>query len=352
MLRLSTPNIEKRFHLSKMTVDRLAVKHTGIPAITGPIDHSKAYHVFPHAWQLSINAYGALIVSTFIGFPLDTVKTRMQTHKHFKGYLDCVRQTFAADGFRGFFRGIWAPLISTSFSKSFSVSIFALVKPVVYTAIYSNSPVPTLKDGLTLGHPFLRNIPVCFISGTIAGGGVSLFACPFEFIKIYAQLESLINSKIVKNSNASSTWKIATRIVQYDGLGGLYSGFRYHFLRDTLSSGIYFSIYESMKYAMNVAINKNGQTSSPISVMLAGGFSGVSSWLLIFPVDTCKSLIQKDMVGNILREQQGLEKLALVRRVPKFERRAYRGLGVSMSRSFLVNMVFFSVFEGAMKKFA
>ncbi|ABN65638.2 integral membrane ornithine transporter of mitochondria [Scheffersomyces stipitis CBS 6054] len=332
----------------------------GIPAITGDIDYHTAFHVFPEAlmpFRGSILAYGSSFLSTFLGFPLDTVKTRMQTHKHFTSYWDCVKKTYTREGVKGFFRGIWAPLVSTSFSKSFSVTLFTLVKPHVYHSIYSfNDSNPA--------HPFIRNIPVCFVSGTIAGGGVSLFACPFEFTKIYAQLEKLVHNKSLKElpgnlptqnqeMRNTSTAQIVRQIIKYEGVRGLYSGFKYHFLRDSLSSGFYYSIYESMKWTMNNLINKDPLKSSQVSILMAGGFSGVFSWALIFPVDTTKSLIQKDVVTNILRKEQGLEPLPPKhRKLQKIERRLYRGLGISMSRSFLVNMVFFNAYELCMRYIA
>lgn len=333
----------------------------GIPAITGQVDPSIAIHIYPQALQPFrglVNAYAASILSTFIGFPLDTVKTRMQTHKHFRTYWHCVSLTYHHDGIRGFFRGVWAPLILTSFSKSLSVSLFTHVKPLVYTAVYGDSV------GL---HPLLRNVPVCFISGMVAGGGVSLFACPFEFTKVYAQLESLVDhknnqlvnlDKVGKVTSAAkhvdqrpknlSTIQIARQIVKYEGVSGLYSGFRYHVVRDALLLGMYYSIYESMKYMMNVAINGDAANASPISILFAGGLLGVVSWAFIFPVDTTKLLIQKDIVSNILRKLAGIPEVTPPKRTPRFERKAYRGLGILMTRSFVVNMVFFSAFETAM----
>lgn len=243
----------------------------GIPAITGPIDYTKAFHVFPKELQPfrnSIIAYGASLFSTLVGFPLDTVKTRMQTHKNFTSYFDCVKKTYAKEGVRGFFRGIWAPIISTSLSKSLSVSLFTTVKPYTYGLLYET---PWTKN-IESSHPFLRNIPVCFISGLIAGGGVSLFACPFEFTKVYAQLEKLVASKSLKelsnlnNNGGTSSAQLATKfnsvktpstavivkeILKYEGIKGLYSGYKYHLMRDSISTGFYYSIYESMKWSIN-----------------------------------------------------------------------------------------------------
>lgn len=325
-----------------------------ITAITGDIDRLRAIQVFPEALQpyrSTLIAYNSSFVATIIGFPLDTVKTRMQTHKNFTSYFDCIRKTYRAEGVRGFFRGIWAPLISTSFSKSLSVSIFTATKPHVYRALYT--------DGDSVAHPFIRNIPVCFASGFIAGGGVSLYACPFEFTKIFAQIEKVVHNKSLKDMPNGSSYQPATtlqtvrHIVRHEGLRGLYLGFKYHFLRDSLSSGIYYSVYESFKWAMNSVINSTPSEQSQLSILLAGGMAGVLCWTCIFPIDTTKSLIQKDVVTNILRKEQGLDpKPHKVRKLQRIQRSHYRGLGISVTRSFIVNMVFFSTFEFAMAHLA
>lgn len=330
------------------TERKLIPRNGGIPAITGAIDYSKAIHLFPaelQPWRSTVLAYGASFVSTTVGFPLDTVKTRMQTHKLFNGYFDCIVKTYAKEGARGFFRGIWAPLVSTSFSKSISVLLFTQSKPVCYSLLFSEEDTT---------HPFVQNIPVCFLSGVIAGSGVSVFACPFEFTKIYAQIYKLVQTSSVaeipirpgKATVSLSTGQTIRQIVRHEGVRGLYSGFKYHFLRDSLSSGIYFSVYETLKWATNIALNPHGNQTSHLSILLAGGASGMLCWALIFPIDTTKSLVQKDAVANILRKSNGLEPLPPKnRKLEKISRKLYRGLGISMTRSFLVNMIFFSSYE-------
>ena len=92
-----------------------------------------------------------------------------------------------------------------------------------------------------------------------------------------AQLTTKFNS--VKTP---STAVIVKEILKYEGIKGLYSGYKYHLMRDSISTGFYYSIYESMKWSINNFINKDPSTSSPFSVLLAGGMSGVFSWVLIF----------------------------------------------------------------------
>lgn len=330
-------------------------RFTGIPAITGEIDRSNAVKVFPESllpYRSTILAYGTSLMSTTIGFPFDTVKTRMQTYKNFTSSLDCAVKTFKAEGVKGFYRGIAAPLLSTSFVRSLSVSIFTTSKPYWYQLLYGW----THSENETVAHPLIRNFPVCFAAGATAGAGVSLISCPFEFCKVYSQIALLAQRPMLNGDRKDVPIKLSIRdtsskVLKYEGVRGLYSGYRYHLVRDIMGSGVYFAVYESFKWAMNTIINKDLSASSPFSILLAGGMSGFTCWAVVFPIDTTKSLIQKDIVTNIMRKEEGLDPLPAKNRKLKLTGGMYRGLGISMSRSFLVNMVFFGIYEFSMKHF-
>jgi hypothetical protein len=106
-----------------------------------------------------------------------------------------------------------------------------------------------------------------------------------------------------------------------------------------LGTGIYFMTYESCKQALTSYRGDNSPTSA-VSVLFAGGFCGVASWMLIYPIDSAKSIYQRNC---LLAYKGGVIKKAP--RVEFFNKRMYRGLGVSMLRSFIVNSIFFSCFE-------
>lgn len=55
-------------------------------------------------YRVEVAASAASVLSTLTTFPLDSVKTRMQTYQY-SGFLDCVRLTYQTEKFRGFFRG-------------------------------------------------------------------------------------------------------------------------------------------------------------------------------------------------------------------------------------------------------
>jgi solute carrier family 25 carnitine/acylcarnitine transporter 20/29 len=66
--------------------------------------------------QLSFGALSGYVLWIMI-YPIDVVKSKIQTDSldkttaKYKSTLDCFRQTFATDGFKGFYRGFTACML-------------------------------------------------------------------------------------------------------------------------------------------------------------------------------------------------------------------------------------------------
>jgi hypothetical protein len=62
----------------------------------------------PRLWvkryRTEVSASSASVLSTITAFPLDSVKTRLQTYPY-NGFVHCVQRTYQSEGLRGFFRG-------------------------------------------------------------------------------------------------------------------------------------------------------------------------------------------------------------------------------------------------------
>lgn len=202
--------------------------------------------------------------------------------------------------------------------------------------------------------PLIHEAQVSFISGATSAGIISIFTCPFDSLKIHSQTLKLVQKDTLKNLNASQT-QYATenfsiintlkKIVRYKGLGSFYSGYKYHFLRDTLSGGIYYSTYEVTK----LLLNSSREISLQKSIFIAGGIAGVIGGSVAFPLDTAKSLTQKRVISDIIRIDNGLNPLPS--KTISFEilhRSVYRGIVATASRAFIVNLIFFTIFEFTM----
>ena len=59
---------------------------------------------FIRRYRVELAASSSSVFSTLVAFPLDSVKTRMQTHQY-RGFLDCLKHTYRTEKLGGFFRG-------------------------------------------------------------------------------------------------------------------------------------------------------------------------------------------------------------------------------------------------------
>lgn len=120
------------------------------------------------------------ICGVVVGFPFDTIKTRMQTY----GYADmgtCTRQTYAAEGVRGFFRGIGPPLFFVSVLKATGFHVFETSKSTISQLLGRPPVAPCAPTPLS----------IVMAAGVASGGSVSLITCPLELVKINMQLARL-----------------------------------------------------------------------------------------------------------------------------------------------------------------
>lgn len=109
-----------------------------------------------------------------VGHPFDTIKVKLQSQPtplpgqppKFSGAFDAVKQTIAAEGPRGLFKGMGAPLATVA---AFNAVLFT-VRGQMETIVRSHPGAP-----LTVSQQF--------ICGAGAGVAVSFLACPTELIK-------------------------------------------------------------------------------------------------------------------------------------------------------------------------
>ncbi len=209
---------------------------TSMPTITGPLNTNGPKLIIVPKWldpyKQGVAAYSSSLISVLVGFPLDSMKTRIQTY-HYATYRACISDTITNEGIKGFFRGVWAPLLSTSVSRSVSLSIYISMKPIMTKLASNFYNTDVTYDGKQLStSAIIKNLPISMGAGLASGACVTIFACPFEFTKLYSQVEQLVFRHTVTQPGAkfkpNNTFSVAKRIVQSQGFGGLYSGFRWH----------------------------------------------------------------------------------------------------------------------------
>lgn len=321
-----------------------------LPGITGNIDNSSAIAVFPaflRPWRSGILAYGSLVSSTCLGFPIDAIKTRIQAYGSSDGYVKCIKEVYSREGIRGFYRGMTIPVAFTSLTRSATVQLFIKIKPTMEGLI----PETSSED-----QRVFFNTPICFFSGVIASGIISIAACPFDLAKVASQVSIMAATQLknqgkpIQNVESLSGFSVLKRLQKFNGNSAVFSGFRYHLLRDSAAGGVYYSSYESIKMLINYAINSDYHQASNTSIMVAGGVAGVLSGSIAFPFDRVKLVVQKNEIFTAFEREAGIKpEKSIAPRLDLLKRSSYNGLGASVVRYFFVNLLFFMFFETSMK---
>ena len=246
---------------------------------------------------------GAIIGAsqTVIGHPIDTLKTLYQNKNSKvieKIYSESIRQDIK----------LKKPKFGIVSRLYAGVSYPLIINLTYNTAIYE------------LHNKFYQKNNNHFISGFVSGGIMSLFLNPFEVGKIKQQIyyknnKDVINSKrkiIPKSININQfTNKYSTNCK-------LFTALPYTFLRESISTGVYFHTYFSLIDKMD-AFN-------------SGGVAGCTSWILTYPIDTYKTRIQANSNYKMKINIKNFKSL-------------WNGLSFCLIRAYLVNGVGFYIYN-------
>ncbi|KAK9759826.1 hypothetical protein K7432_016751 [Basidiobolus ranarum] len=307
--------------------------------------------VRPYKTTVAAGASG--ILGTFVGYPFDCLKTRMQT-SDFPSMNVCAKVMFQEEGMGAFYRGIISPLISTTCLKALTFTVYDTAKRNLVNRLYILPEEHRLQQKITFeeysSKHFLSTLPVIFVAGVL-GGTISSIPCiPLELVKVQMQLQRVIaiSSGLATNNLAhETTVGCARRIVRDYGVSALYRGASLQLLRDGVGMGFYFGFYEGFKY---LSTNQLGFSGSPLVYMFAGGCSGTMSWFVGFPVDLVKSRIQKEA---FMSQRQYVNGMDCFRKVIAQSgiRGLYSGMVPTLVRAFPIHSINFLVYESVLKIF-
>ncbi|KAJ2262471.1 hypothetical protein GGI01_001508 [Coemansia sp. RSA 376] len=306
-----------------------------------------------HGWRMSLyenrtlaSAITAAVTGMLVGYPFDSLKTRMQTY-HYPSLLACARKSIAEEGVRGLYRGLLPPLLTASAAKSLSFSVFEETKHW----LRRHDPFATQQAPLGLANFQRKTVGSVALSaglsGSISGAVIAILCCPLELIKVQMQLARLLNRDLTSSDTATAASKpVGALIVRRRGPSGMYYGIGLHIVRDSSGTAIYFASYETVKETLRRLTGSD--TTGPLTHMLAGGTCGVVSWLLIFPVDLIKSTMQ----SQVLKPKGAKTFASSLQCLRDIHSRLglaglYRGISVSLIRAFPIHGLNFVVYEWA-----
>lgn len=300
------------------------------------------------AWKDILFGSIAGVIGKIIEYPFDTVKVRLQSQPStlpqlYAGPLDCINQSLRAEGVRGLYRGISAPLLGAAIETSSLFFSYRLAQDALLATM------PTLREEKTwTGKVPLSALVAC---GAMSGAFTSLLLTPIELVK--CQMQVPLSPSTLRGPGPLS---IISSVFRHHGIFGFWHGQLGTLIRETGGSAAWFGSYEGVSTLFrtynagtasgSAAIDEVPATLPLYQQLLAGATAGVSYNFVFFPADTIKSRMQTEEVtpagngrasfwssGKALWQQQGLKGM-------------YRGCGITVARAAPSSAFIFAVYEG------
>ncbi|KAJ5689793.1 hypothetical protein N7462_004185 [Penicillium macrosclerotiorum] len=275
-----------------------------------------------------------------IEYPFDTVKVRLQSQPEhlplrYSGPLDCFRQSFQADGFRGLYRGISAPMTGAAVETSCLFFSYRIIQDALRATVF----------------PGVEQLPFAALvaSGAASGSITSLALTPIELIKCKMQVPA--ESTLVGHK-APGPLILITSVFRQEGILGFWRGQMGTLIRETGGSAAWFGGYEGVSSLFRNYFHSHSQNpaeSLPVyQQMIAGATAGISYNFLFYPADTIKSRMQTEDISRMPANGQRQTFFGVARALWKQQglKGMYRGCGITCARSAPSSAFIFSVYEG------
>ncbi|KAJ2078250.1 mitochondrial ornithine carrier protein [Coemansia sp. RSA 988] len=329
----------------------------GRPVVEHGGDRTGSHQKKPRISGIEDLAYGSLagMVGKFVEYPFDTVKVRLQTSdaQVFSGTLDCLKQTWQHEGFQGFYRGLTSPLLGAMAENAAVFYAYNRIQSVIRSA---SSP--------SLGDAPLP-LPQLFLSGALSGIICAFVLSPVELVKCKLQVENVQGYNAQPSTSTAGTsparfsgpLSVVAHLLKTQGIIGLYKGILPTVARESLGVACWFGTYElicqqllKIRRVSDPSVRLEKDNLGPGSIILAGGFAGISYNLSSYPIDVIKSFIQTADVRASEKSSVGQQRLGIADTARKIYARGgirafYRGLGITLLRAFPANAGMFMTYE-------
>ncbi|KAG9134993.1 hypothetical protein Leryth_023093, partial [Lithospermum erythrorhizon] len=203
--------------------------------------------------------------------PLDTIKTKLQTRgasQIYNGTIDAFVKTFQNKGIMGFYRGVSAVIVGSTASSA------------VYfgTCEFGKSILWKIEDFPTVLIP-----PTAGAMGNIVSSAIMV---PKELI-----------TQRMQTGAKGRSWEVALRILEKDGILGLYAGYSATLLRNLPAGVLSYSSFEYLKAAV-LKRAKQANLEGYQSVC-CGALAGAISASLTTPLDVVKTRLMTQSHGEV-----------------------------------------------------
>ncbi|KFO21322.1 solute carrier family 25 member 47 isoform X2 [Fukomys damarensis] len=292
-----------------------------------------------------------------VGYPLDTVKVRIQTEPRYTGLWHCIWDTYRRERVWGFYRGLSLPVCTVSLVSSVSFGTYRHCLAHTCRFRYGSADAKPAKADITL-------------SGCASGLVRVFLTSPTEVAKVRLQTQTQKQTQTqTQMRRPSASWPAAAppvcpgppactdpgpkyrgplhclvTVAREEGFRGLYKGSSALLLRDVHSFATYFLSYAILCEWLTAPGHSQPDVAG---VLVAGGCAGVLAWAVATPMDVIKSRLQAD--GRGPRRYRGLLHCVVSSVREEGLRVLFKGLALNCCRAFPVNMVVFVAYEAVLR---
>ena len=262
-----------------------------------------------------------------MGQPFDTTKVRLQTSSTPTTAMEVIRKLLKNEGPKGFYKGTLTPLIGVGACVSLQFGVNEAMKRF----FHSRNPDSTSQ---------ILSLPQYYICGLTGGITNSFLASPIEHVRIRLQTQTGSGPNVEFKGPLDCIRKLRAQ-------GGFMRGLTPTMLREGHGCGTYFLVYEAM---VANEINKGfKRTEVPAwKLCLFGALSGTTLWMMVYPLDVIKSVMQTD---NLKSPKYGnsISSVAKTLYAKGGLGAFFKGFGPTMLRAAPANGATFATFELAMR---
>ncbi|XP_006854607.2 protein MITOFERRINLIKE 1, chloroplastic [Amborella trichopoda] len=216
--------------------------------------------------------------------PLDTVKTKLQTRgasELYTGAIDVISKVLKNEGILGLYSGVSAVIVGSAISSAIYFGTCELGKSLL-------AKVPSV--------PPIMIPPTAGAMGNLVSSAIMV---PKE----------LITQRMQAGAKGRS-WEVLLRILERDGILGLYAGYSATLLRN-LPAGVL--SYSSFEYLKSAVLSRTGNSHlEPFQSVCCGALAGAISASLTTPLDVVKTRLMTQIQSGAIVDPETKAKITIL----------------------------------------
>lgn len=255
------------------------------------IDYEALPDNSPLVSQLLAGAFAGIMEHTIM-FPIDSIKTRMQTLKikSTDGIISSFSKISATEGSLALWRGVQSVVLGAGPAHAIYYLVFestktSLCNKLLNQNIKHHNNINNISNFIVTNekHPLIASL-----SGVAATITSDALMTPFDVVK-----QRMQNSNIKTNKSITSFFKTSSYIYRTEGLKSFFISYPTTLILSIPFAALNFGIYEFSSDKLNPE-----QLYNPMIHCISGGISGAFAAAITTPLDCIKTVLQTKSIPN------------------------------------------------------